>query len=165
MVWKGFGSCGNCLCESHVTQSSLESDNIQLCPCERKWKRQAAWQKENKCTASLAGPDKIQEYPISSTVSLLLCILLLPWAHKETVQIKEQANVQCCNKILNKIVHDFSFGFLDKMPWSCDRLRARDAFILKVQCLLKHSEQVDWHCTWRNKNRTDVPYKSKKKYV
>lgn len=94
---------------------------------------------------SVAGPVaiKIQEDPISFTVCLLLCIHVLPWAHKITVQIKEQANVQCCNKILNKIIHDFSFGFLVKIPRSYDRLRARGAFILKVQCLLRTSVQVD----------------------
>lgn len=55
--------------------------------------------------ASVAGPvaDKTEEFQIAAAVSLLLCILLLPWAHEETVQIKEQANVQCCNKVLNKI--------------------------------------------------------------
>lgn len=77
-----------------------------------------------------SGISNLFAVPDWSTVCLLLCILLLPWAHTETVQIKEGANVQCCNMILNKIIHDFSFGLLCKIPSSYDRVRARNAFIL-----------------------------------
>lgn len=86
-----------------------------------------------------------------STVCLLLCIPLLPWAHTETEQMKEEANVRCCKEILNKIVHDFSF---DRTPSSHDTERARKAFILTVQFPKDKSE-----------HETDAGQKSKKKIL